>query len=423
MRLRLRWLAPFVALGAVMLPAGVAAASAGIGIQAGPVQLAGRARPGGSYPLPPVYVINTGSGPETITLRVERISAGNGRTIPPSWIAGKSRPVTLAPDQSASVPLTLVVPGTARPGRYFSDVVAVSEPGRSADSVGFGVAAATDLEFTVASGPGSGPWFSLPGWLVPSAGGLLVLAAAVFGWRRSGLRIRIERDRPPRAGSASASGWRAVISVTGAALVLAAVAGCGTVPTAPAGSVGSGSITLKLHTVKTTRNVSVGPAAGAFGTCTGGLKKYNTPSKTGQLGYPNGRCEFPAPKAALIKITNTGIAGHIEVNGNPAVPSDPNGQQWALCNVGSQPPVACTGTGRSRPGKDQYLLQNFGPGGLNRAGLTGTPQCDREFRASHSCWVMQGAASFEGLDLTGPAEATDHLATTWTVVVTWTAAP
>ena len=38
------------------------------------------AHPGGTYTLPPVYVVNTGTQPESVAIRVERISRGSGRT-------------------------------------------------------------------------------------------------------------------------------------------------------------------------------------------------------------------------------------------------------------------------------------------------------------------------------------------------------
>ena len=62
-----------------------------------------------------------------------------------------------------------------------------------AAGVNFGAAAATKLEFTITPGPPGGSWLSIPGWTWWVIGGLVILAAAAFGWRRSGLRIRVER--------------------------------------------------------------------------------------------------------------------------------------------------------------------------------------------------------------------------------------
>lgn len=192
MQLRL-WLSlPIGALALLAWPA-VSYASVGVGVQAGPVRLDGVAHPGGQYALAPVYVVNTGTETESVSISVERISAGTGRTVPPGWISASSTPVHLSHAQSARIPLQLTVPRTAAPGRYFSDVVATGSASVVAGGAELGVAAATSLEFTVAPGAASAGWFSVPGWLVPYVLGVLIVAAAAVGVRRSGVRIRVER--------------------------------------------------------------------------------------------------------------------------------------------------------------------------------------------------------------------------------------
>jgi hypothetical protein len=114
-------------------------------------------------------------------------------TVPSSWIRATGAAVTLSHNQSVRIPLELAVPDTARPGEYFSDVVARGSGAITAGSANLAVAAATDLEFRVAPGVVSGPWLSLPGWLLPGVAGLLVLAVAAFVIRSSGLRVRVER--------------------------------------------------------------------------------------------------------------------------------------------------------------------------------------------------------------------------------------
>ena len=192
MQLRL-WLAlPIGALALLAWPA-ASYASVGVGVQAGPVRLDGIAHPGAQYALPPVYVVNTGTETESVSISIERISAGTGRTVPPGWISASSAPVRLSHAQSARIPLQLTVPRTAAPGRYFSDIVATGSASLSAGGAQLGVAAATNLEFTVAPGPASAGWFRVPGWLLPYILGVLVVAAAAVGLRRSGVRIRVER--------------------------------------------------------------------------------------------------------------------------------------------------------------------------------------------------------------------------------------
>jgi hypothetical protein len=171
-----------------------AEASIGVGVQAGPVRLGGVAHPGGSYALPPVYVVNTGTQAETITMGVERLSRGPGRAVPPAWVQFTGPATHLDPGQGARIPLQLVVPDRATPGRYLSDIVATGSAAPSAAAAGIGVAAATELEFSIRPGPAHGPPNSIPPWAWWIIAGLLLLAIAVFAARRSGLRIRVERN-------------------------------------------------------------------------------------------------------------------------------------------------------------------------------------------------------------------------------------
>ena len=189
--------APAVSV-AVLSLAMASEASVGVGVQAGPVLLASAAHPGGSYALPPVYVVNTGTQPEVVSVRIDRLSHGSGRAVPPSWVrAGPS--VRLTAHQAARISLQLVVPAGARTGAYLSDVVAAGSGTLSEGNANLGVAAATKLEFRVAPGPaGAGLWPAVPGWLIWAAGGLLLIAAAVAVLRRSGIRIRIERTTAER---------------------------------------------------------------------------------------------------------------------------------------------------------------------------------------------------------------------------------
>jgi hypothetical protein len=192
MHLRL-WLAlPFSAVALLAWPA-ASYASIGVGVQAGPVRLSGAAHLGGRYALPPVYVVNTGTQPESVAIAIERISPGTGRTVPPRWISVSAAPVQLAHGQSARIPLSLTIPATAAPGRYFSDVVAKGTAPISEGGANLGVAAATDLEFTVVRGPAATGSAGVPGWLLPYVAVVIVAAAAAVVIRRTGIRIRIER--------------------------------------------------------------------------------------------------------------------------------------------------------------------------------------------------------------------------------------
>jgi hypothetical protein len=184
-----------VVLGLLTLMAAPVAAyaSVGVGVQAGPVELAGAAHPGGTYALPPVYVVNTGTEPESVAIRIERISPGTGRTVPRSWIQVGGLPPPLGHDQSARIPLSLVVPAGAKPGQYFSDVIVTGSAALAAGGAHLGVAAATDLEFRVVPGVVSPGWFAMPLWVLLAAAIVVVLALAVVLMIRSGISIRVER--------------------------------------------------------------------------------------------------------------------------------------------------------------------------------------------------------------------------------------
>jgi hypothetical protein len=413
-----RWLAVPLAVPVAFaafsgfLPA--AQASVGVGVQAAPVRLGGVARAGGSYALPPVYVLDTGTQDETISIRVERPHGEPARAVPSSWIRDTGPGLRLSAHQSARVPLELDVPRGARPGRYLSDIVVSGSAVRSVGKANLGVAAATAVEFSVAPGAPPGPF--LPTWTWWLLGSLMALGLIVAGIHRSGLRIDIERNPPAVARAA----------VTRAAVALAAAAGLAACATGsasqPAGTPGKGqSIAISLKVVPTVVAVTVSPSSAAFGGCTGGNKSVNTASTANALGFPNGRCWLGTPGSHgsfPITVTNTGVAADIYVSGASASPSD-SGTGWGLCNVGAKPASACTGSGGRLPGADQYLLQNFAGGSVNPTGLTGSMTCDAEFAAG-SCSAVQGDSQQEGIELTGPTTTAD-VSTAWTVTITWTA--
>jgi hypothetical protein len=411
-----------VAFAALSISVPMADASIGVGVQAAPVRLADAALTGQSYSLPSVYVSDTGTQPETIAVRVDRLSTGRGRSVPPSWVRATGPAVHLSPRQGAQVPLQLAVPAGAKPGRYLSDIVVSASPGATAGHVNLGVAAATPLEFTVRQGAPPSPL--VPTWTWWFTAGLVALLVVGLGLRRSGIRIRIERTPPTVAQAASPRshrrGARAVVAILAAAGLAAA---CSTTPTssAPGTPGGSSSISISLKTVPTLVSVTVSPSTARFGGCSGGNRSVNTASTSGALGFPNGQCwlgKAGSGGSYPITITNTGVAAKIFVNGANAVPSD-GGTQWGLCNLGRSPAVACANGSGKMPGNNQYLLQNFAAGSDNTAGLTNDSVCDPEFSAG-SCQAVTGDAQQEGIEITGP-ELSSDTATSWTVTIKWTA--
>src|SRR5580704_17206807 len=178
-----------VAFVALSISVPMADASIGVGVQAAPVRLADAALTGQSYTLPPVYVSDTGTQPETVAVQVDRLSTGRGRSVPPSWVRATGPAVHLSPRQGAQIPLQLAVPAGAKPGRYLSDIVVTAAPGASVGHVNLGVA--TPLEFTVRQGSPPSPL--VPTWTWWFTAGFVALLVVGLGLRRSGIRIRIER--------------------------------------------------------------------------------------------------------------------------------------------------------------------------------------------------------------------------------------
>jgi hypothetical protein len=207
-------------------------------------------------------------------------------------------------------------------------------------------------------------------------------------------------------------------------LLVVGVTGCGSSSAPPEGAGKPASINLSLTTVPYIRSVNVTPSTGKFANCLYGSAANWTPSTLTKLGYPNGRCWFGHPSEVFpITITNTGIASDVLVSGSSAVPSD-GGDQWSLCNIGSQATVACTHDDGLAPGVDQYRLVNFGPDGRpNFGGLTDNPVCDYEFASSDSCWASHNAYQTEGVEIIGPESPTDVVSTSWTVTITWMPVP
>jgi hypothetical protein len=209
--MRGRWLSVPLAVAAALVALAAfaqgAAASVGVGVQVGPVRLGTMADRGGNYPLPPVYVVNTGTQAEAISVRVQRLSPGPGLAVPPSWVSATGPAVQLAPGASARVPLQLAVPGQARPGGYRSDIVVTGSPAGTAPGAHIGVAAATKLEFSVSSAPAPGHSASIPPWMWWGITGLLVAATVLLGMRRLGFRISVERSSA-HGGAADQGGSR-----------------------------------------------------------------------------------------------------------------------------------------------------------------------------------------------------------------------
>ena len=194
-----------VALVTVLLVAGadrvLAQDSVGAGISAAPVALGQPARPGTTYDLPVVTVANTGAQRTTYAVAVRQI-AGQ-REVPTGWIQVDPAAIDLDTGQQATVHLSLQVPAEADTGDYHALLEARAVTGTGTGAGGeMGVAAATDLRFSVTPSDGAGTtgpgahdptsrW--VPDWALLLVA--VVVALGLLGWLlyRAGFSISVER--------------------------------------------------------------------------------------------------------------------------------------------------------------------------------------------------------------------------------------
>jgi hypothetical protein len=200
-------------------------------------------------------------------------------------------------------------------------------------------------------------------------------------------------------------------------VAILAIGGIGVVNRSKPDTNPSSSTTATLNVIPSTRSITVSPGDVTFDHCSGG--NSDNPSTATQLGYPNATCSVgrvKAHRALPITIDNTGIKAKIEVSASNAMPSD-NGTQWRLCG----PPGRLACTSDSLPGVNQFEAWIIAKG-VPRAGLTADPVCDSDFSASTGCMAARGQSGNEGIDLRGPESFSDP-STSWTITITWTAAP
>ena len=134
----------------------------------------GSASPGHSYPMTPLYVKNTGDSPMQVTY-----SANPGDAM--SWL--KISPVEILPGEAATIPVTLVVPSKAGPGKNYVILTA----GGAHFDVRFSVGVPPPQQCVAAgykAAPGINPLVFL--WLL-----VLVVIIAVAFWVRSRLAGRL----------------------------------------------------------------------------------------------------------------------------------------------------------------------------------------------------------------------------------------
>jgi hypothetical protein len=229
-------------------------------------------------------------------------------------------------------------------------------------------------------------------------------------------RIRIVRvETPDRSSHVRRHGWRPLaMAISVMALV--------SLSAAPALAASTGSSTATINVMTAVYSVTVSPAAFSFGNCSGGT------STSSSLGFPDGHCGYGSSAGSTfatgVTITNTGAAGHINVNGANAVPSDA-GTPWTLCSEGGGTCTNLVG-GLYYPGANQFSVETLSDDSSGNAYivLSNSPACDQAFDAGPAggCSAASGASQIEGQILSGPESSTDT-SSTFTTTLTWTAGP
>ncbi|MFN0096592.1 MAG: hypothetical protein ACKVVT_17680 [Dehalococcoidia bacterium] len=181
--------------GGLAVTAGPAAADRGVSLTIGRFQIDQKLTKGREYTLAGFGVKNPGTELTNYRLGLMHVS---GETLAPdAWFAFETETVTVAPGASQPVAVKLVVPGSARPGKYKAYLRAEIASEGSGTSVG--AAAAAPVTFEVKSTNTLEEWRFAAGdavaasspWSFIGAGAATVAALAWF--LRRNLTISVGR--------------------------------------------------------------------------------------------------------------------------------------------------------------------------------------------------------------------------------------
>lgn len=172
-----------LAAGVALTSAAPAAASTGVSIDVGSIEVSEVLAPGGEYMLPTFGVRNPGTEPTTYRLVVTYLDGQTAAEPAEGWFTFEPGEMTIAPGESRPVRTRLVVPPDAEPGEYAALI------GPQIDSTGegaqVGAAAAAKLTFTVAESSGFEAWLRIlwrfivqNPWVLAVAGLVLLLVVA-----------------------------------------------------------------------------------------------------------------------------------------------------------------------------------------------------------------------------------------------------
>ena len=130
-----------------LLSVRISHADRGVGINVSRISIADSLAQGGGYNLPAFAVINTGD--EATEYELLMITVANQIQLRPDldWLEFQPRRFWLSPGELQHVSTKLVVPSGADTGDYYAQILA--QPVREGSGATIGIAAATQLTFTV----------------------------------------------------------------------------------------------------------------------------------------------------------------------------------------------------------------------------------------------------------------------------------
>lgn len=141
------WLTFLVVAVGTFLIASSAQADPGVGVNLGRIEVQERLKPGGRYELPALGVFNPGDEPGDYELTITYSSDDTQSRPPESWFSFAPQRFFLAAGNGAAVDISLSVPTSADPGRYFAYIEA--RPVAKLAEANVGIAAGTRLSFEV----------------------------------------------------------------------------------------------------------------------------------------------------------------------------------------------------------------------------------------------------------------------------------
>ena len=144
---RTRLLSVLTLTAAFALMGSVAEADPGVGVNLGRIEINDRLAPGGSYNLPVLGVLNTGSDPGDYEVVITYLGDQSQKRPPAGWFSFQPQRFYLEAKQAESVNIRLTLPTGADPGDYFAFIEA--HPLNESQGVRISIAAATKLSFTV----------------------------------------------------------------------------------------------------------------------------------------------------------------------------------------------------------------------------------------------------------------------------------